>query len=59
MLGQLGWMRKGMLHIDGIANTQLRANFSERIELNDIATCFPQMQFLAYLCNMTVEKYPA
>ena len=54
MLGQLGWMRKGMLHIDGIASTQLRANFSERIELNDIATCFPQMQFLAYLCNMTV-----
>ena len=50
VLGQLSWMRRGMLHIrDGIASTQLRANFSQRIEQNDIATCFPQMQFLANL----------
>ena len=46
----MSWMRRGMLHIrDGIASTQLRANFSQRIEQNDIATCFPQMKFLAIL----------
>ena len=36
----VGCMRRGILHIDGIASTQLRANFSQRIELNNIATCF-------------------
>ena len=57
MLGQLGWMGKGMLNIDGIASTQWRANFGFRIKLQMKLQL--QMQFLAYLCNMTVEKYPA